>query len=114
VASWVFHVIERSRTHPGEQPTFDNLDTEFIDVAASLTTRNVDYEDDLTDDEEDGLVKKDRSSVSVSPAIALVLYGMLDQPSKVAGGATGQAASTPFFSLHEAVLRYISRHHEKG
>jgi hypothetical protein len=99
VASWVFQVVEQSRIHQGEKPSFVNLDAEYVDVATSLIT--------------EGRMKKDRSSVFVSPAIALVLYAMLDQPSMDANSANGQAAITPSFSLHQAILDYISIYREK-
>jgi hypothetical protein len=117
VASWAFQVAEQSTSHQGKPkpylPTFDDLGAEYVDAAVSLITLNVDYEDNRTSK----LIKKDRPSVFVIPAIALVLYGMLHQPRTDSGDATGKEKTMGFYSLRQAVLDYIDergvpeRHH---
>jgi hypothetical protein len=110
VAAWVFYEVEQSRVHNGPDPylpKFPKLDDGLVRVANALINVNIDYDNT---NKKVKLVDDAQPSVSLSAALTIVLFRMLNVPAAIVSNWTGRERIASLHVVRHQVLSYLNEY----
>lgn len=85
IAAWVFYALDRAKVGVTRLPEIPALDASDTSIAMSLLHSNVEFSNGTT-----SLVDNTSYAITVTPAIAIILFTMLGVPSTVMLGWQAQ------------------------